>query len=122
MYTEGEGRQKKEKGRDDDKCRGIYLEWSSRDGIATLQILLTSVFTFAVASASIMSPQQAPAPSTTCTLPPPSPPIAFPPLPPFQRFSLLKSAKCDEAGKQAETRELSVEEERGVANGKNCPN
>lgn len=98
------------------------MEWSSHDGITMVQILLTSVFTFSVASANITSPQQAPVPSTTCTLPPPSPHIAFPPLPPFQHFSLLKSAKCDEAGKQAETWEWSVEGERAVANGKKCPN
>lgn len=54
-------------------------------------------------------------------------PVAFPPprlLPPFQRLSLLVSAKCDEAGKQAETWECSVEGWRGgaVATGGKCPN
>lgn len=82
---------------------GVYVEWSNRDKITMVQILLTSIFTFSVESANITRPQQPLFPSTICTLPPPSPPIAFPPLLPFQHFSLLKSAKCDEASKQAET-------------------
>lgn len=121
------GKAQKEKGSDDDKCRGIYLEWSSCDGIAMVQILLTSIFTLSVASANITSPQRAPkekrhALPATCTLLPPSPPIAFPPLLASQRSSLPKSAKCDEAGMRAETWEWSVEGERAVANGRNSPN
>lgn len=42
----GRGKAQKEKERDDDKCRGICLEWSSCDGITMAQILLTSIITF----------------------------------------------------------------------------
>ncbi len=89
--------------------------------------ILTSIFSFSVASANFTSLQQAPKEThpvlaVTCTLLPPSPPIAFPPLPAFQRSNLPMSAKCDEAGMQAETWEWSVEGERAVAKGRNSPN
>lgn len=117
VYTEGEGRQKKEKGRDDDKCRGIYLEWSSRDGISAVPIPLTSIFTFAVASASIMSPQQAPLPSTTSTHPSPSHL--------FHPSSISVCSSLQNVMRQASRRKQGsrvLRRRGGVANGKNCPN
>lgn len=79
--TEGQKKTQKQKGRDDDKCRGVYTEWSSYDEIAIVQILLTAVFTFSV---SLLNKPQKKHPvfPVTCTLLPPSPPIAFPPLQP----------------------------------------
>lgn len=86
--TEGGKKTQKEKRSDDGNCRRIYLESLRCDGITMVQILLTFILTSSVASANIMSLQQAPKESitsllpTTSTLLPHSPPIAFPPLQP----------------------------------------
>lgn len=88
--TEGENKTQRENWKDDDKCSGIYLEWSSFVGITMVQIAMTSIHSLSVASANIRSPQQPRAfkkhpvffSLVTSTLLPPSPLIAFPPLQP----------------------------------------
>lgn len=112
----------------DGRNRRIYLEWLSCDGITMVQILLTFILTLSVASANIMSLQQAPKERITSFtshhVHPPTtlPTHRLPTSPALQHSNLPKSVKYDEAGTQAGTWEWSVDKERAVANGRNSAN
>lgn len=92
-----------------------------------VQIELTSILTFSIATANSPSPPSTSTPKLsflTSVRPLTTfPTHCLPTSPAFQRSNLHKLAKCDEAGAQAETWEWNVEGvSSAVANGRSAAN